>query len=498
MQYRDPYSDHLYDRVPYPGVQHPSEGDNRIFLAHGEGGISQLVEVISDPATSEDGLINAMSILLAELSCQEKKASAVSCGLVGAVREGLESGWRVSPYEGAGQKAVDARCLALDVLGSLALSKDGRADMLKENCVEVLYKLLTDSQWKEHRCAAARVIRVLSDSKDGCKILLLGDGLPKDALLASLEDSVEGGVVQLCMTEAIANLTTSSKGIQLVLSCSALRQIVGFLQLSNQEEDESKQQTSSKLNSKNRRSFLCAILRIVWNLAHDTAGNAACISVDAVSLICKCLHNVMNNKQWDDVERVGAGALMALAISLDGKKKIEDCSVSVELLTTLVSRSDSSIVTNAKQCICLAARYPPAGPRFVKALLPETELLCFVFDTEALKYLVAELQSEDEVCAEQAVAATALLTESEKGQKMACQVLHMGISLARLMVKGTRQAKRLAAQALTYICMSTWGKSTSQEVAKAMKNGKIEGFKRELIGFPSLGRVLTAELGFGK
>jgi hypothetical protein len=485
MQYRDPYSDHLTDRLPYPGVKVPDDDDARVALAHGESGIFQLIQIVADPATGEDALINGLSILRDELSCQERKVAAVEGGLVVVIKEGLESTWRVSPYEGAGAKAVEARCIALDILGRLALHKAGRGDIIREGVVPVLYALLDDEKWPQHRKAAALAVRALSDFRDTRRALLAA-GVPQKALRARLADPDEA--VRLAMAESCANITEAPEGVATMLvDAQTLAHVVRFVRGTTAKSNQ-----GAAAASPLRRRTLVAALQTVWNLSHDEDGNAACIEHDAVAAACDAIDEVLDDRLgWEDVERVGAGALMALALSLDGKKRVHEAAAGVRVLAALAARPDAGIAVNAAQCIRLAARYPPAGPRFVLALLPRTELLASVFGAAALRHLVAPLSEPGTESAELAAAAAERLTRDAEGQDAALQVLDLTEALAEVLCRGTRRGKASAARALSYVCMSERGQIACRKMTAAMVSGRVQGLKRAMVENPSLNRVIV-------
>ena len=153
MQYREPYSDCLSDLHPFEKTKAPNP--NRIAVSFGKAGVPNLVRVLAEPALSEDALVNGLTILRSTMTCQEDKITAIQEGLVETLRNGLENVWRVSPYDGMGGKMVAARCIAVDVLGSLCLLKEGRGEICLRGCLPQLFKLL-ESKHGKMRAAATK------------------------------------------------------------------------------------------------------------------------------------------------------------------------------------------------------------------------------------------------------------------------------------------------------------------------------------------------------
>jgi len=432
MQHHEVGSSHLRDLHPY--IKTPDPELKRIPVAFGRAGVVNLVRCLREDL-SETALVNTLILLLDQIKAQEGKLSAIKHGIVAICESGLKSDWAISEYVSMAdaEQLIEARSLALQIVGEISMLPQGRRVLMGEEIMSLLVSLLTE-KFPQVRASACQALSTWCCFPDGVRTMLEVD-LPSTSLVPRLVDADMS--VSLAMSAVFANVTSIESGIQLALKCDIMKYLVTFLSDSYEKQ------------GKLRRKMLCEVLTTIWNMAHDEKGNACAIREHAVEAICNMMRCELKNK-WSDVERYAAGALKALAISEDGKKRVS--AYGVQVVTQLVASKNLDTQTNASTCIRLSSEYPDAKKQFVASLLPDTSLLKLVYGIRSLRALVPHLLSGSPTDEQQAVVAVEVLIATTDGHEEAMQCLKMVYALARLMISKDSKTARIAGNCVTLLC----------------------------------------------
>ena len=357
-EYRQPTTEQLDGRFPYEPEPEPEEPE--VSLAYGAKGVTKLLRIISDSSLSAKTRVLTLAQLRDIVSSQEVQAQAIREKAVQILSSGIKKNW-------GGE--VASRALAGEILGELALNREGRSNFRLASAVPILVRALDVGEDKAVRLGASIALCALSEFRDGLDIIET-NRRHTPALVASLRDG--NTAVLANMTKFFANASTHKGLVGPLLESHATEELVELLAVGK---------------SPHRRHILVSTLVSLTNLAFSDAGNAVAIDLSVAKRIADATGSTLQYF-WEDVARAGAGALLAVAGSEDGKKQIH--AYAVPLLARLVQfdipqngmalgPDAQSTKINAASAIRLVSEYPPALEQALQELLPSTESIVYVF-----------------------------------------------------------------------------------------------------------------------
>lgn len=291
------------------------------YLAYGARGLAKLIESLGpDTALTKESLLSLNGLL----SNQETKLAAITHQAPPLVPELVVL--LASPEE-------EIQRLAATTLGSLQLVYQGRVAAQQAGAVAALEGRLSGSV--PVAAAAGEALQALSQSRDGCQVLM-----ECATLMTTLTHSLTGAapVVRPCVG-TLANLLRLDLGVKDVLAAGivpALHQIISTARRSSDE--------------------LRNALQALWNLSNTHDGKVAAVAEGVLPTLSKKVE-----AGTDEVKRLAAGCIMALAINKEGKIASDVCVVPLLELALANRRSHGNTDTLKDAVLALkaAAEYPP-------------------------------------------------------------------------------------------------------------------------------------------
>jgi hypothetical protein len=369
-EYRQPKTEQLDGRYPYEPEPEPEEPE--VSRAYGIKGVQKLLHIIGDAGLSKKTRVLALTQMRDIVSSQEVQAQVIAEQGVQILSRGIKKDWQEEPV---------CQAIAGEILAELALNREGRVAFQMASTVPILVRALEPGQEVDVRLGASLALRALSEFRDGLDVVEVVSKRLTPALVAALRDTKTAVLENL--TAFFANVTGQKGMLGPLLQSKVTEELVELL---------------GQGKSPHRRQILVHTLRAIENLAFSEAGNAVAIDLSAAKHIAEATASTLGFF-WEDVARGGAGALLALAGSEDGKKQIH--AYAVPLLAKLVrfempqsgmaegsggggssgggGGGARSAQNNAASAIRLAAEYPPALEQVLHELVPFTESVVFVF-----------------------------------------------------------------------------------------------------------------------
>lgn len=320
-----------------------------VAVAFGRGNVPKLANVVSlgaqitahpesvDP-TEVEGVIQsteaALRVLYEELARQEARAAAVKFDVAASLSALLE---RPEPVI----KDYAAKCLerlANLVQGRLQFARGGYA------IVRGLVGLLQD-EGDNVNLSAMGALRMLSESRDGCDMLLAAETIP--GLVSCLSEMKRAPILLGEALFSLGNLTKIVEAIQQAMAAGAIDRLMALLA---EREDVSGVQMRA------------LVLKCVWNIANLDEGKVATIKASGVAQITPCL-----SSSDEDIRRLAAGALLALCVDQAGKvAAIEMGMELVEPLVTLLDDDSEETRVNVVAVIRSICDHPEGRAQFSK------------------------------------------------------------------------------------------------------------------------------------
>jgi len=456
----------------------------KIPLAYGRAGIENLIKLLTEEI-SEPALVNTLSLIRDEMNCQEIKTRAIELNLVRVLGRGLRRDWMISEYltDEEAKHLIRARSLTLDILGDVSAISYGRDEMKSQNVMPLIVKELTS----KYQCILASATNALSrwtDFTQGAE-LFLKEKIEKAEVTPQLENVKERQDVALWMTRIFANITglASDDGVNLALRLNVPKQMSSFLCLYQGNE-----------------KLVNATLRVVCNVSHNIKGNAEILNHRTMEAVCDLISSSSFKK--NETIRLASGALKAMAITEDGKRRV--ARKAVDVVSKLVASKDEFTKTNAVCCIQLASEFPVARTKFVHELLRSSsvENLKLVFQERCMKELTKIMLSEDSSLEfkTSALEAFSEIVKTKSGIKEATQCVCLVEAISSLMLlSGNSRVSSLAGSTLAFL--SKGNVVSAKQLAKfIVESGGYENdsgddfglrLKRKLAVYPGMaGRVL--------
>ena len=295
-----------------------------LFTAFGNRGVAKLVQSLSDPAESAD-LAQNLATLNGLLSNQESKVQALANdGAVVAVLTGL-----------LGSDEVETRRQAGLALGSLTLLFQGRLAAADAGTVAALARGLLDRE-ESVRAACSSALLSLSESRDGCSVLMQADAEIPQSLTRALDD--EGAAAVSSSLGALANLLRLDLGVEEAIATGAVGRLAKLLDPKLERE---------------RKAPLELALQAVWNLANTPAGKSAAIEAGMLAMLS--VH--VSSSYSAEIRRLASGCIMAITIDKEGKLRSVPCAEPVASLL-FHPESDPSTIRDAVGALKNMSEYP--------------------------------------------------------------------------------------------------------------------------------------------
>jgi hypothetical protein len=291
------------------------------YLAYGTRGLAKLIESLgADVTLTKESLLSLNGLL----SNQETKLAAIAHQAPPLVQELV--GLLESQEE-------EVQRLAAMALGSLQLVYQGRVAAQQAGAVAALEARLSESE--PVAAAAGEALHALSQSRDGCQVLM-----ECATLMTTLTQSLTGAahVMRPCV-KALANLLRLDLGVKDVLAAGIVPALHQIILTARRSSDE-----------------LSSALQALWNLSNTHEGKVAVVEEDLLPTLCKKVE-----AGTDEVKRLAAGCIMALAINKEGKIASDVCVVPlIELaMANRRSRGNPGTLKDAILALKAAAEYPP-------------------------------------------------------------------------------------------------------------------------------------------
>ena len=157
--------------------------------------------------------------------------------------------------------------------------------------------------------SAMSALRMLSESRDGCDLLLAADSIP--GLVSCLSEMKRAPILLGEALFSLGNLTKMVEAIQQAMEAGAVDRLVALL--AEGEETSGVQMRA-------------LVLKCVWNIANLDEGKEATIKANGVAQIAPCLSSAD-----EDIRRLAVGALLALLVDQAGKTAAIDVRASPHL-----------------------------------------------------------------------------------------------------------------------------------------------------------------------
>jgi hypothetical protein len=297
-------------------------GDQGGYLAYGTRGLAKLIESLGpDTALTKDSLLSLNGLL----SNQEAKLAAIAHQSPPLVPELVRL--LASPEE-------EVQRLAATALGSLVNVYQGRVAAQQAGAVAALEIGLCGSV--PVAAASGEALRALSLSRDGCQVLMQFS----TTLMATLTHSLSGAspVMRPCVAN-LANLLRLDLGVSDALAAGIVPALHQIISTARRSSDELKN-----------------ALQALWNLSNSHAGKAAVVEGGLLPTLSTKIES-----GTDEVKRLAAGCIMAVAINKEGKIASDVCVVPlIELaMANRRPRGDAGTLKDATLALKAAAEYPP-------------------------------------------------------------------------------------------------------------------------------------------
>ena len=232
-----------------------------LWTAFGDRGVSKLVEAISSPGATESvkDLRANLATLHSLLSNQESKMQALAKdGAVVPVLSRLIS-----------SEDDDVRRQAALVIGSLALSFQGRMAVDAAGSVAPLVKRLGEPDRADLvREAAAGALLALSESRDGCAVLMRTPDVVTTVTRALKDAHLP---VVLASLGALGNLLRLDLGVSEALAAGATEQLKRLVDPETSDVIEEEQ--------------LAKALQALWNLSNTPEGKRSAIAAGLIPIL---------------------------------------------------------------------------------------------------------------------------------------------------------------------------------------------------------------------
>lgn len=342
-------SRHPYAQPAFTGCQAGNANVDplEVSVAFGRASVPKLADVIalgaqitaqpeSIDATEVEGVMKsteaALRVLYEELARQEARAAAVKHDVAGSLSTLLERPETVI-------KEFAAKCLerlATLVQGRRLFSRGGYA------IVRGLVGLLQDEA-DSVNLSAMSALRMLSESRDGCDLLLAADSIP--GLVSCLSEMKRAPILLGEALFSLGNLTKMVEAIQQAMEAGAVDRLVALL--AEGEETSGVQMRA-------------LVLKCVWNIANLDEGKEATIKANGVAQIAPCLSSAD-----EDIRRLAVGALLALLVDQAGKTAAIDMEMRlVEPLVTLLDDESEETRVNVVAVIRSICDHPAGRAQF--------------------------------------------------------------------------------------------------------------------------------------
>jgi len=196
--------------------------------------------------------------------------------------------------------------------------------------------------------SAMGALRMLSESRDGCDMLLAAETIP--GLVSCLSEMKRAPILLGEALFSLGNLTKIVEAIQQAMAAGAIDRLMALLA---EREDVSGVQMRA------------LVLKCVWNIANLDEGKVATIKASGVAQITPCL-----SSSDEDIRRLAAGALLALCVDQAGKvAAIEMGMELVEPLVTLLDDDSEETRVNVVAVIRSICDHPEGRAQFSKCVL---------------------------------------------------------------------------------------------------------------------------------
>lgn len=297
-----------------------------LFTAFGNRGVAKLVQSLSDAAEAAS-LSQNLATLNGLLSNQESKVQALANdGAVVPVLTGLLA-----------SDEVEVRRQAGLALGSLTLLFQGRLAAADASTVAALSRCQLDRE-ESVRAACSSALLSLSQSRDGCSVLMQADAEIPQSLTRALDDT--GAEAVGSSLGALANLLRLDLGVEEAIATGVVDRLAKLLDPKLERE---------------RKAPLELALQAVWNLANTPTGKSAAIAAGMLPF----LSTHMTSSGSREIRRLAAGCTMAITIEKEGKLQSVPCAEPVASLL-FHPESDPSTIRDAVGALKNMSEYPKA------------------------------------------------------------------------------------------------------------------------------------------
>eukprot|EP00939_MAST-03C_sp_MAST-3C-sp1_P000775 g775.t1 len=481
MQYRREESSRLRDLHPH--VVPAEKPLKRVPVAYGRAGITNLIDILEEDI-SEEALANALGQIRNHITCQEVKMCAIEHGLVEVCGRGLRRDWAISEYidEKQAKVLISIRRKTFDIVGEISTLSQGRRALRKEKMQDVLLASLTE----KYIDVSASAIKALSKwlcFREGAKTFLKTDVKPKDMIPCLNSDNLS---VVIAVHDVFSCLTASARGVKLALGCKIMKYVAQNLNTASKN-------AAFKGEDNENEDFLGALLRTTCNMAHDEVGNERVVVENTPKILCSRTIPFLLELKSDHLNRLASGALKAIAVSKEGKKRISV--YGIDVVTKFAASEDAFTASNAAICIRGTSKLPDAKKKFVEALLSNATLMHSVYGVTAMQELVPHLLSGPLSAQRDAIVVVNKLVMSKEGQEMSCQCVRLVEAMATLLFSSDARTASLSGRALALLTKANH--ITCKQIAKlVVQRGGFENGSTDDDEFGRrLKRALAAHAG---